>query len=130
MTKILIVDDSNTILVDLKAVLEGAGYNVATAINGNDCYSKAESEDYFDMIISDFNMPGMDGLAMIQKIKKLEKYAKTPFVMLTTESSMELKKLGKEAGVVVWFVKPVAEDRILSTLTMVFEKFPPRSTAA
>ncbi len=127
MPKILIVDDSETIRIELKDALEAAGHKVTAGVDGNDGFQKAESESGFDLVISDYNMPGLDGLSMIKKIKALSKYATTPMAMLTTESSKDLKDAGKEAGVVVWFVKPFDKDKMLTTIQKVFEKFPPQS---
>ncbi len=125
MAKILIVDDSETIRVELKEVLEAGGHAVVSGVDGNDGFEKAKGDSYFDLIISDYNMPGLDGLSMLKMIKALPNYAKTPLAMLTTESSKELKEAGKEAGVIVWVVKPFEKDRLLMTLSKVFEKFPP-----
>jgi len=125
MPKILIVDDSETIRVELKEVLEAGGHEVVAAVDGYDGILKAEAENYFDLIISDYNMPGIDGLSMLKRIKLLPKYVKTPIAMLTTESSKELKEAGREAGVLIWVVKPFEKERLLMTLKKVFEKFPP-----
>ncbi|RZA11734.1 MAG: response regulator [Proteobacteria bacterium] len=127
MAKILIVDDSESIRVELKDILESAGFTVFAGVDGNNGFQIAESQDYFDFILSDYNMPGLDGLSMIQKIKTLPKYETTPFGMLTTESSKELKDAGKQAGIVVWVVKPFEKDRLIATIAKVFEKFKPRA---
>jgi two-component system chemotaxis response regulator CheY len=126
MAKILIVDDSETIRVELKEALESGGHTVVAGVDGNDGYAKAEANDYFDLIISDYNMPGADGITMLKKIKTLPRYETTPLAMLTTESSKELKETGKSAGIIIWIVKPFDKERLLSIMQKVFEKHPAR----
>lgn len=123
MAKILIADDSETLRTELREVLEGAGHEVIEAVDGTDGLRKAEEAHGVHLIISDYNMPGLDGITMIRKIKEMERYASVPVGMLTTESSKELKATGKEAGVIVWFVKPFEPSRLLSTIDKVLEKF-------
>ena len=125
MAKILIVDDSQTVRNELKDVLEEAGHKVTAGVDGSDGLALAKADTYFDLIISDYNMPGLDGLAMLKMIKELPQYANTPFAMLTTESSKNLKEIGKDTGVIVWFVKPFEKTRLISTIDKVLEKFPP-----
>ena len=104
MAKILIADDSETLRLELKEVLERGGHNVVEACDGADGLKKAEESHGVQLIISDYNMPGLDGITMIAKIKQIDRYKLVPVGMLTTESSKELKQSGKEAGVVVWVV--------------------------
>jgi len=123
MAKILIADDSETLRTELREVLEGAGHDVVEAVDGTDGLRKAEEAQGVQLIISDYNMPGLDGITMIRKIKEIDRYGSVPVGMLTTESSKELKATGKEAGVIVWFVKPFEPSRLLSTIDKVLEKF-------
>lgn len=123
MAKVLIADDSETLRMELKDVLESGGHEVIEAVDGLDGVRKAEASENVDLIISDYNMPGIDGITMVTKIKAMEKYANVPVGMLTTESSKELKAAGKEAGVIVWFVKPFDPDRLLKTVEKILEKF-------
>ncbi len=123
MAKILIADDSETLRLELKEVLEKGGHLVVEAHDGADGLKKAEENQGVQLIISDYNMPGLDGITMITKIKQIERYKEVPVGMLTTESSKELKQSGKEAGVVVWVVKPFDPERLLKTVDKVLEKF-------
>ena len=93
------------------------------AIDGLDGVRKAESMDHIDLVLSEYNMPGIDGITMVTKIKAMPKHANVPVGMLTTESSKELKASGKDAGVIVWFVKPFDADRLLKTIEKILEKF-------
>ncbi|RYZ92917.1 MAG: response regulator [Proteobacteria bacterium] len=127
MPRILIADDSDTIRLDLKEILEKGGHIVEDAIDGNHGVEIANNASHFDLVISDYNMPGLDGLAMIGKIKAMDKYAATPCAMLTTESSKELKEAGKNAGVIVWVVKPFDPEKLLQTVAKIFEKYPPKA---
>jgi len=123
MAKILIADDSETLRLELKEVLERGGHLVIEALDGADGLKKAEEHQGIQLIISDYNMPGIDGITMISKIKQIDRYKEVPVGMLTTESSKELKQSGKEAGVVVWVVKPFDRERLLKTVDKVLEKF-------
>ena len=124
MAKILIADDSESLRMELKEILEKGGHEVIEAQDGYDGLMKAEGAEGVNFILSDYNMPGLDGITMIAKIKEMERYRNVPVGMLTTESSKELKAAGKDAGVVVWVVKPFEAERLLMTVTKVLEKFP------
>jgi len=123
MARIMIVDDSEMLRVEIKDLLEGMGHDVIEGNDGIDGVRQAETAGPFDMIISDYNMPGLDGLSMLKKIRKVEGYEKTPVAMLTTESSPELRTLGKSLGVVVWCIKPIDNDQFQKTIAIVLEKF-------
>lgn len=102
---ILIVDDSSMIRNVASKNAESLGYNVITAIDGQEGLSILE--DYTpDLIFSDINMPRMDGLDMVSKIKMIDKFRFTPIVMMTTEKDANLKEKGKQIGVKAWVVKP------------------------
>lgn len=121
VSKILIVDDSDIIRNQLKQTLVDAGYEVVEGVDGVEGLNKA-TEDQMDLIITDFNMPNMDGLDMSIAIKKLPQYKETNIIMLTTESSTELKKKGKDAGVRAWVLKPINEAMIVKTLGKLLSK--------
>ena len=124
MAKILIADDSETLRNELSEVLIGAGHEVIAAEDGKDGYIKAKENQDADLIITDYNMPGQDGVTMLQKIKSdIPAFENTPCAMLTTETSKELKMKGKSAGVIVWFVKPFAPDKLIKTVSLVLEKY-------
>jgi two-component system chemotaxis response regulator CheY len=115
---ILIVDDSETVRQVLQLALGNAGYQVVEAEDGFDALEKL-SASQVDMLITDLNMPNMDGLELIKKVREEGKHRFTPIVMLTTESSEEKKKAGREAGASGWIVKPFKPEQLLKVVKMV-----------
>jgi two-component system chemotaxis response regulator CheY len=115
---ILIVDDSETVRQVLKLALGNAGYQVVEAEDGFDALAKLSGAQ-IDMLITDLNMPNMDGLELIKKVREEGKHRFTPIVMLTTESSEEKKKAGREAGASGWIVKPFKPEQLLKVVKMV-----------
>ncbi|MCK4710997.1 MAG: response regulator [Gammaproteobacteria bacterium] len=113
---ILIVDDSASLRQIVAIALKGAGYEVLEASDGKDGLSKLNGVK-INLIISDVNMPGMDGLTMVTEIKKMPNYKFTPIIMLTTEAGDDLKARGKEAGVKAWVVKPFKPDQMLNAVS-------------
>lgn len=109
--KILIVDDSESLRIELKASLEQSNYSVIEAGSGAEGLKEAKNNHDLCLIISDYNMLGMDGISMCKKIKEMPEFAKVPILMLTTESNPKLKELGKEAGIGAWVVKPFDRDK-------------------
>lgn len=93
--------------------LRGAGYEVAEAIDGRDGLAKA-TESKFDMIVTDLNMPNMDGIQLIAAIRKLPGYTFTPILMLTTESQAGKKDEGRNAGATGWIVKPFSASQLIA----------------
>lgn len=112
---VLIVDDASLIRSVASKAAESAGYNVITAQDGLDGIAKLEANN-IDLIFSDVNMPQMSGLEMVAQIKAKPEYKFLPIVMLTTESSNELKEQGKSLGVKAWLVKPFNKDKFLLAL--------------
>lgn len=113
---ILIVDDSMSIRQVLNMTLKGSGYNVIEASDGRDGLSKLEG-DSVDLIITDLNMPNMDGLAFIQAVKGTESpHRSIPIIMLTTEAEQEKKNQGKAAGANAWVVKPFQPQQLLTVV--------------
>ena len=104
---ILIVDDSQLVRAELRAALEREGHVVAEAADGMAALKVVNSQENLDLIISDQNMPLLDGLSLCQEVRKVDKFGGVPFVMMTTESSDRLKALGKQVGVHAWVVKPM-----------------------
>jgi len=115
---ILIVDDSETVRQVLQLALGNAGYQVIEAEDGYDALGKL-SGARVDMLITDLNMPNMDGLELIKKVREGGQHRFTPIVMLTTESSGEKKKAGREAGASGWIVKPFKPEQLLKVVKMV-----------
>jgi len=113
--KILIVDDAVTMRQLLAATLKSAGYNVVDASNGKEALEKLGSVR-FNLIITDLNMPVMDGITFIKEVKKSSIHKFTPIVMLTTESSAAKKDEGKKAGAKAWIVKPFKPNELLAVV--------------
>jgi len=118
MTKILAVDDSASMRQMVNFTLTGAGYQVKDAADGKQGLDLAKAEQ-FDVIVSDVNMPVMDGITMIAEIRKLPQYKRVPILMLTTESSSDKKMAGKQAGATGWIVKPFNPEQLLKTIARV-----------
>jgi two-component system, chemotaxis family, chemotaxis protein CheY len=115
MAKILVVDDSSTVRDEVAGFLKGHGLDVATAIDGKDGLMKLKADSNIRLIVSDVNMPNMDGLTMVEKIRGELANTTVYVVMLTTESSPAMKERGKAAGVKGWIVKPFKGDAVLET---------------
>ncbi|MEO3387227.1 response regulator [Mesorhizobium sp. CAU 1741] len=109
---ILTVDDSASIRVTIKIALSGAGYSVAEAENGADGIAKAKAAHY-DLIITDLNMPVMDGLTMIEELRKSPDHTGVPIIFLTTESDEGMKQRAKAAGATGWLTKPFDPEQLV-----------------
>lgn len=118
MHSILAVDDSPSMRQMVAFTLKNAGFNVVEAVDGQDAYEKASTRD-FNLVLTDQNMPRMDGLALIKTLRTLPTYAKTPILMLTTESSDEMKAKGRAAGANGWLVKPFDPQRLIEVVKKV-----------
>lgn len=118
MATILAVDDSASMRQMVSFTLKGAGYNVVEAVDGVDALTKAKAQT-FDCIVTDVNMPNKDGISLIQDLRTLPNYKFTPILMLTTESGMDKKQQGKDAGATGWIVKPFNPDQLLKTIKKV-----------
>ena len=116
--KILAVDDSLSIRQMVSHTLQDAGYDVTTANDGQDGLNKAKAGQ-FDIIISDVNMPIMDGLEFVRQVRTEAAYRFTPILMLTTETSAEKKAEGKQAGATGWIVKPFNPETLVKTIQRV-----------
>ena len=118
MANILAVDDSSSMRQMVAFTLKGAGYQVVEAADGQEALNKAKSQK-FDLIITDVNMPIMDGITFIKHLRGEANYKFTPMLMLTTESSSDKKAAGKAAGATGWIVKPFNPDQLLNTVIKV-----------
>jgi len=118
MANILAVDDSSSMRQMVAFTLKGAGYQVVEAADGQEALNKAKSQN-FDLVITDVNMPIMDGITFIRHLRGEANYKFTPMLMLTTESSSDKKAAGKAAGATGWIVKPFNPDQLLSTVKKV-----------
>lgn len=119
MATIVIVDDSPSVRTHVKQALEGAGHKVIEGENGTDGLEKIVATKTPDLVISDYNMPGLDGVAMLTKVKEALGVGKFPIFMLTTETSDKLKAAGKEVGVLAWINKPFAPEKLLAAVDKV-----------
>lgn len=113
---VLIVDDSGSIRQVVSLTLKGAGYDVIDACDGQDALKKLSGQK-IHLIISDVNMPVMDGISFVKEVKKLANYKFTPIIMLTTESQPEKKNEGREAGAKAWIVKPFDPPQLLDAVS-------------
>jgi len=113
--RILIVEDSTMVRITVKRTLTKVDFQVDEAKDGQIGLDKAtaSAENPYDLILTDLNMPNMDGLTMIQNIRAIPSYAETPIVMLTTESGEDKKAVGHESGVSAWLVKPFEPDALI-----------------
>jgi two-component system, chemotaxis family, chemotaxis protein CheY len=115
---ILSVDDSASVRQMVKLTLSGAGYDVIQANDGAEGLAKAK-EKAVDLVVTDLNMPNMNGLALIRELRKLPTYQGTPILFLTTESDAALKAEAKSAGATGWITKPFQQDQLLSVVKKV-----------
>lgn len=115
---ILAVDDSTSIRQMVAFTLKSAGYTVIEAADGQEGLDKARV-NAIDLILTDQNMPKMDGLALIKSLRGLPQFASTPILMLTTESSDAMKTQGKAAGATGWLVKPFDPHKLLEVVKKV-----------
>ena len=118
MATILAVDDSASMRQMVSFTLKGAGHNVLEATDGREALGIAQKGPV-DLVISDVNMPNMDGITLIGELRKLSDYKYTPILMLTTESSGDKKSEGKAAGATGWIVKPFNPDQLIATIKKV-----------
>lgn len=116
--RILTIDDSKTIRDMLMLTLADAGFDVLQAVDGQDGLAVLEKEQV-DLVITDINMPRMDGYEVIRQMRSKSIYKSTPILVLTTESEADKKNLAREAGATGWMVKPFDPDRLIATINKV-----------
>lgn len=117
--KVLVVDDSAAIRQSITYVLQQGGYDVVEAKDGMDGLSVLQGMDVVDLIITDVNMPNMDGITFIKKVREDAKFKFTPIIVLTTESQGSKMNEGKEAGATGWIVKPFSAEKLLGVVKKV-----------
>ena len=113
---ILIVDDSLSMRQLVKMTLTGAGHQVIEAVDGKDALTKLNGQK-INLIISDVNMPNMDGITFLKNVKQLPAYKFTPVIMLTTEAGEAKKEEGRAAGAKAWVVKPFQPAQMLTAVS-------------
>ena len=118
MKSILAVDDSASIRGMVSFTLKNAGYDVVEAVDGVDALNKAKAKT-MHLVLTDQNMPRMDGLTLVRSLRALPDYRTAPILILTTESGAEMKSKGKAAGATGWLVKPFDPQRLLDVVKKV-----------
>jgi len=119
--KILIVDDSAAIRQSISFILKQEGYETIEATDGLEALNMLGSIEALDLIITDVNMPNLDGIGFIKKAREVAKFKFTPILVLTTESQGSKMNEGKEAGATGWIVKPFNSDKLLGIVKKVVE---------
>ncbi len=118
MHTILAVDDSPSMRKMVSFTLAGAGYKVVEAVDGMDALEKAEAQ-HIDLVLADQNMPRLDGIGLTRRLREHPRFKNTPILILTTESSDQMKQAGKAAGATGWLVKPFDPNRLIEVLQKV-----------
>jgi len=120
MSRVLIVDDSHSIRELLSSILRKAGFEVTSANDGKAGLQTAKTAAY-DLVITDVNMPEMDGIELLGHLRKLPEYTFKPILILTTEFSQEMKQKGKEAGATGWLVKPFDPEKLIDVVSRIIK---------
>lgn len=120
MKRILAVDDSHSIREMVSFTLENAGYKVMQTVDGQEAYDWAKNNEV-DLVLTDVNMPNMDGLTLVSKLRDLVHYKYIPILVLTTESSDDKKRQGRDAGATGWIVKPFNPQTLIATVQKVLD---------
>ncbi len=118
MKRIFLVDDSTTMLMSLEGILKKAGFEVDKATSGPQALERLKGNKP-DLLITDLNMPGMDGITLIGEVRRLPGMRFMPILMLTTESQQSKRQEAKAAGATGWLVKPVKPDQLLQVIRQV-----------
>lgn len=117
---ILIVDDSTSVRQMVEATLKTARYQVTACKDGQEAFDVCQQKT-FDFVLTDQNMPRMDGLTLIKSLRGLANFQQTPIVVLTTEASDEMKAMGRAAGATGWMVKPFDPTKLLQVVAKVLQ---------
>ena len=118
MHSILAVDDSASMRQMVGFTLKNAGYDVVEAVDGQDAFERACRRD-FDLVLTDQNMPRLDGIGLTRKLREQPKFKATPILILTTESSDQMKQSGRAAGATGWLVKPFDPAKLIEVIRKV-----------
>ncbi len=115
---IMTVDDSASVRLMVKFTLAELGFEIVEAVDGNDALRKLEKKTVH-MLITDINMPELDGISLVRKVRGIPAYRFIPIIMLTTESQEEKKREGKKAGATGWIIKPFRPDQLAAVVRKV-----------
>jgi two-component system, chemotaxis family, chemotaxis protein CheY len=115
MHSILAVDDSASMRQMVTFTLKNAGYSVVEAVDGQDALDKTNGRD-FNLVLTDQNMPRMDGISLTKKLRDMPKFKTTPILILTTESSDQMKQAGRSAGATGWLVKSFDPAKLVEVI--------------
>lgn len=118
MHSILAVDDSASMRQMVSFTLKSAGYLVVEAVDGQDALEKSGRSD-FSLVLTDQNMPRLDGIGLTRKLRDLPKFKDTPILILTTESGEQMKQAGRNAGATGWLVKPFDPAKLIEVIQKV-----------
>jgi two-component system chemotaxis response regulator CheY len=118
MHSILAVDDSASMRQMVSCTLQGAGYRVVEAVDGEDALAKSGAAE-FDLVLTDQTMPRLDGIGLTRKLRNQAKFRTTPILILTTESSDQMKQAGRNAGATGWLVKPFDPSKLIEVIRKV-----------
>lgn len=118
MTSVLAVDDSASMRLMLASTLRNAGYDVVEAVDGIDALEKLQGRSV-DVVLTDHNMPRMDGVELTRALRGQDKYLRLPILILTTDSDERTKQAGREAGATGWLAKPFDPARLVATIRKV-----------
>lgn len=122
MAKILVVDDSNMQRDMIKFALRDGGYSDLTEAGTGEEALKKANEQIFDLILTDINMPGMNGFDLVKNLRKMAVYSSRPILVLTTENTDEMKLRGKTAGATGWIIKPFAPAQLIKAIGIALGK--------
>jgi two-component system chemotaxis response regulator CheY len=115
---ILAVDDSVSMRQMVNFTLKSAGYEVVDAVDGEDAWEKAQARR-FDLVLTDQNMPRLDGIGLTKRLRDHASFRTTPILILTTESSDQMKQAGRAAGATGWLVKPFDPAKLIEVIRKV-----------
>ena len=115
MPSILAVDDSASMRQMVSFTLKNAGYQVVEAVDGQDALEKSSQRD-FDLVLTDQNMPRLDGIGLTKRLREQPRFKATPILILTTESSDQMKQAGRAAGATGWLVKPFDPNKLIEVI--------------
>lgn len=122
MRTVMLVDDSTTLLSSMKSLLEKSGFDVMTSERGEDALNLARQNAKPDLVITDLNMPGMDGIELVRELRSMKDYRFVPILLLTTESQNAKRQEARAAGATGWLVKPVKYDDLMEVLNKLLPK--------